>query len=210
MINFNLVKETRDIETNELKGYNADGMYVPIDPSNRHYREIQEWIKQGNQPEPAFTEEERLNYFKNSRLQKLLNLADRKTQEVKNTLAGFAVTPEQAERYKIKYQKAIEAINANDYTYFQPEADLTGKDPKTLANEVKQAGDIWNAEIDKQIALIEAYRVKAKEIINSLTDVNQFTIVDKYLKEAETITSIDVDTLKAIFSNFETDLNNLS
>jgi len=206
MTNFNLVKESRDIESNELKGYIADGIHIPINPSNRHYKDVQEWIKQGNQPEPAFTEEDRLNYVRTNRLQKLLNLVDIKTQEVKNTLAGFAVTLEQAERYKIKYQKAIEAINANDYTYFQPEADLTGKDPETLAIEVKQAGDVWNAEIEKQIALIEAYRVKAKEIINNLTDVNQFTVVDKYLKEAETIT-INIDTLQQIFKNFEDELN---
>jgi len=203
-----MIKEIRDIETGELKGYNQDGLFIPLDPNNRHYKEAQKLIKEGVEILPAYTEEERLKYFKQTRLQKLLNLADRKTQEVKNTLAGFAVTLEQAERYKIKYKKAIEAIEKNDYSYFQAEADLQGITPEDLANLVKQNGDKWNTEIDNQVALIEAYRVKAKSIINSLTQVEQFSVVDKYLKEAETIT-INIDALQQIFKNFEDELNEI-
>lgn len=53
------VKEKRAIETNELQGYIVNSnMYVPLDTNNSHYREIQEWIAQGNTPEPAYTETE--------------------------------------------------------------------------------------------------------------------------------------------------------
>jgi len=66
-----LVKEIRNIETDTLQGYEIDGMFVPLDPSNRHYQEILRWIEEGNTPEPAYTAEERLNYIKNKLYKKL-------------------------------------------------------------------------------------------------------------------------------------------
>jgi len=30
-----------------------DNIFVPADPANRHYQMIQDWIADGNQPEPA-------------------------------------------------------------------------------------------------------------------------------------------------------------
>lgn len=83
MINFNEVKLVQEIvkkvdpETNkeyytvETKGYLADGMYVPLEPSNRHYQEIQEWIKQGNTPTPQYTDEDVIGYVRNQLLNKL-------------------------------------------------------------------------------------------------------------------------------------------
>lgn len=205
-----MVKEIRNIETNELTGYEFNGIIVPIDNSNRHYIEIQELIKEGKETiEPAFSEEDRLNYFKQTKLQKLLNLADKKTQEVKNTLAGFVVTQEQAERYRIKYQEAIKAIENNDYSFFEAEAKLLGIEAEDLAKQVKEAGDNWNAEINKQISLIEAYRVKAKSIILSLDKVEQFKVVDKYLEEAKNIASITIEGLESIFEDFEKELNEI-
>ncbi|WP_297503849.1 hypothetical protein, partial [Thermococcus sp.] len=65
------IKEIRDIETNKLTGYNLDGMFVPIDSVNRHYKEIKKAIKDGVEIEPAYTKEERLNYFKNKKIQEL-------------------------------------------------------------------------------------------------------------------------------------------
>ena len=65
------VKEQRDIETNELTGYILDGMSVPLDKGNRHYKDIQEWIAQGNTPEPAYTEQERFEYLKNKKVEEI-------------------------------------------------------------------------------------------------------------------------------------------
>jgi len=39
-------------------GWNLDGMSVPNEPGNRHYQMIQEWIAEGNIPEPEFTQAE--------------------------------------------------------------------------------------------------------------------------------------------------------
>jgi len=59
------IKELRNMETDELTGYSVGGLFVPLDPNNRHYQEVQKWIAEGNQPEPAYIAEERLNYIKN-------------------------------------------------------------------------------------------------------------------------------------------------
>jgi hypothetical protein len=34
------------------------GMFIPNDTANRHWREYQEWLKEGNSPEPEFTLDE--------------------------------------------------------------------------------------------------------------------------------------------------------
>jgi len=56
------VKEIRDIETDTLNGYLVDGMQVPLAEGNRHYNEVQEWLKD-NTPEPAYTQEGRDAYL---------------------------------------------------------------------------------------------------------------------------------------------------
>jgi hypothetical protein len=55
-------------------GYLVDGtMSVPYDNSNRHYQEVQEWIAEGNTPEPIFTEAELLAQAKNSAKERIKN-----------------------------------------------------------------------------------------------------------------------------------------
>jgi len=64
-IPINTVKEIRDIKTDELRGYLVDRAYVPLDSANMMYQAVQKWIREGNTPEPAYTAEGRLEYFKN-------------------------------------------------------------------------------------------------------------------------------------------------
>jgi hypothetical protein len=53
------VKEIRNIETNELTGYIVDEKRsVPISDNNPWYKTVQQWIADGNVPEPAFTADE--------------------------------------------------------------------------------------------------------------------------------------------------------
>lgn len=43
----------------QSEGYLVNGyLSVPNSPSNKHYQEVQEWIAQGNTPEPEFTQAE--------------------------------------------------------------------------------------------------------------------------------------------------------
>ena len=51
-INITSAQYTQDTETNQNVSIKAtiDGteMFVPIDPDNRHYQAIQEWVAEGN------------------------------------------------------------------------------------------------------------------------------------------------------------------
>jgi len=43
----------------QAEGYLVDGsLSVPNAPSNRHWQSVQEWIAEGNTPEPEFTQAE--------------------------------------------------------------------------------------------------------------------------------------------------------
>jgi len=58
----------------QANGYLVDGtMSVPNEPSNRHYQEIQEWIAQGNTPEPEFTDAELLDKAKQQAKERVKN-----------------------------------------------------------------------------------------------------------------------------------------
>ena len=56
-MNIESAKYNTDILTNENCSINivVDGvlMSVPLDPNNRHYQAIQEWVKEGNKIEDA-------------------------------------------------------------------------------------------------------------------------------------------------------------
>jgi len=85
----NTVKEQRDIEINELTGYLINNtIYVPIDKSNTHYQLIQEWIAEGNTPEPAFTNDERLNYFKEKKINELKQNRDSSVKQLVVTISN--------------------------------------------------------------------------------------------------------------------------
>ena len=56
-INITSAQYTQDTETNQNVSIKAtiDGteMFVPLDPDNRHYQAIQEWVAEGNTIEEA-------------------------------------------------------------------------------------------------------------------------------------------------------------
>ena len=65
-----MIREIRNIETNELEGYIYNGMHIPLDPSNRHYKKVMKLLETEDVV-PAYTDEERLEYFKNKKIQEL-------------------------------------------------------------------------------------------------------------------------------------------
>ena len=56
-IEFNSVKEQVN-EDNELSGYLADGMSIPLAEGNRHYKMVLQWIEEGGVVEEAYTQGE--------------------------------------------------------------------------------------------------------------------------------------------------------
>jgi len=199
-----MIKEIRDIETNELTGYEVDGTNVPLDSNNRHYRKVSKLIEKGEAITPAFTEEERLEHFKTSRIAKLQNLSDSKTTEVKTFLAGITVSVSQSERYKIKYEEALKAIDSGDYSWFNAEATLTGNKSEDIANAVKTQYEEAIAKVNSVVAIIEAYRVKFKNTINDIDNIDVFRIVDSFLTYGEDLGFITEDKLVDMFNKYET------
>ena len=59
-MNINTVQKMIDETVNEFSGYkvtlvgdNETVLSVPLDPDNRHYQAIQEWVAEGNKIEEA-------------------------------------------------------------------------------------------------------------------------------------------------------------
>ena len=58
-MNIQTVKKNIDIATNEVCSYqvtivDSNRVFsVPLEPANRHYQAIQEWVKEGNKIEDA-------------------------------------------------------------------------------------------------------------------------------------------------------------
>jgi len=199
------VGEIRDIETNELRGYLLNGTFVPLNKNNRHYQEIQKWIEKGNKPEPAFTEEERLNYFKNKLINNIQNIADAKSKEVKNYIAGKKLTDEQINRYELKYQTALKCKESGDYTPLKLEADLQGIKKEKLAELIIQTHDDWVSALKKYISLIEAFRVKALNIVTNITTVEQLEIVRRNLFKINDM-ELSEKNIKDLFKKIEEQL----
>jgi hypothetical protein len=120
---------------------------------------------------------------KETLLNDIQSLADTKTKELKNYIAGKKVTPEQVDRYEQKYQLAMKCKEAGDYTPLNLEAELQGITGEELANLIIEKHDEWVAELQKYTALIEAYRVKAQTIVESLETLEDIekaqTLLDK-------------------------------
>jgi len=78
----------------DLKGYklvmkqgNQEVTYfVPIDSTNSHYQLIQQWIKEGNTPEPAYTDEEILQEVRNRKIEELKRIRQQKVDNIVVTL----------------------------------------------------------------------------------------------------------------------------
>ncbi len=68
------VKYQADIETpTTYTGYLVnDTKNVPMSQRNRDYREVQEWIAEGNIPEDAYTSQELTDYTHNIKVQEAL------------------------------------------------------------------------------------------------------------------------------------------
>ena len=188
----------------EPTGYQLNGAFVPLDVNNRHYQETQKLLNSKKaELVPQYTEQDVLNKAKQDQLNALTDLANKKTNEAKNYIAGQKVTPDQVERYKIKYQEAVKAIQDSNYNYFVAEATLKGVAPKDLAQLVKARGDEWNTEIAKYVAIIEAYRVKAKSIIENTTTLKEFILIAKFLNYAKTLpANTTTDELVALFNSY--------
>jgi len=113
-------------------------------------------------------------------LKNLQDLCDTKSQEAKNYINGAKVTNEQLVRYEEKYEIAKEYKNSGAYQeILQLEADLVGLSADDLADLIIQMGDAYKQSIIVFNSRIEAFRVKAKRLIEAGEIDKANTIIEK-------------------------------
>ena len=143
-------------------------------------------------------------YLKETLLNGIQSLADTKTKELKNYIAGKKVTPEQVDRYEQKYQLALKCKESGDYTPLNLEAELQGITGEELADLIITKHDEWVAELQKYIALIEAYRVKAQTIVESLETIKDVEKAKGLLERAKEFgINTTEQQIKELFEEFK-------
>lgn len=165
------VKEQRNIETNELIGYVVDGVkFVPIDKGNRDYKEVLEWIAKENTPEPAYTDIDTFNYFKNKKINEINN-----TFEAEMAL----ITSQYPETEKLSWDKQEQEARAYlaDDTAITPMLDAIatarGIDKATLALRIVDKADAYSLAVGSAIGKRQALEDAVNSILlSNYTDVN--------------------------------------
>ncbi len=106
------VKYIANIDTpTDYIGYLVDGsINVPMDSKNRDYREVQNWIAEGNTPEDAYTQEELDAHVEDMTWQELLNSLDDLTIEfMDHTFSGS----QEQQSFVVAMLTKIEGENPN-------------------------------------------------------------------------------------------------
>jgi cell fate (sporulation/competence/biofilm development) regulator YmcA (YheA/YmcA/DUF963 family) len=120
----------------------------------------------------------------------IMKLVDDKHREVERSIAG-ELSDRQIARYKTKYKKALEGED----TYFTQEATLKGVQAETIKERVLVKGEAWSQAEENAIAIVEAVRVKALDLVEEESNSSQDCLnLMRYLietKDWSTITSLD-------------------
>ena len=132
------VKEIRDIETDTLTGYLVDGMTVPLAEGNRHYMEVQEWLKT-NTAQLAYTKAERDAYLLKQAITAWKQDRQTKIDAIEVTYKGVVYQGDETSQNRMT--KAITALPDNTTT-----VPWTAKD-NTIQNLTK---------VDLQAILLDA------------------------------------------------------
>jgi len=158
----------------------------------------------------------------------LLKLADTKTQEVKDWLAGKHVTPGLEERYRSKAEtiaiitdkiqsyaienniqdlkEAAEKLYNDNPTVFEDlelEAERKGITPLELYFIITSDANTWTDIVRKKNVLIDAFRVIGNDLIERM-QFDQLDIVDPLFKDAYAMKPEDIekDKIEALFAKY--------
>jgi len=116
------VKYTADIEAPIVHtGYLVDDiMFVPMNQDNRHYKQIQDWIAEGNTPEPAYTQDELDTYAKvraKSEMEKAL-------ETILVTYEGHTYSGSAANTTRMEKAYSMTKISGNDVSVMDEAGEL--------------------------------------------------------------------------------------
>jgi len=155
-------------------------------------------------PECDNCDEKFVAFIKPHLLTKLAKLADEKQEQAEAIIADKKnISDKQVQRYETKYKLAQEAKANNDYSAFELEAKLINMKPEDLVNLILTNGENWKKAIDNFIVMIEAYRVRAKQIIKSAQTVEQIFTIEKLFEVAKTMgPGTKAEDIEALFTEY--------
>lgn len=133
-IEFNSVKKQVN-EDNELIGYLADGMNIPLAKDNRHYNTVLQWIEDGGVAEEAYTQSELDKLVKDKAITSLNNERTKEVQAITVTIADGTVL-DGDEMAQGRLARAVSSLTAEETTTW---IDVDGL-PHTLTQvQLKEA-----------------------------------------------------------------------
>ena len=170
-------------------GEKTDEVFYTLDENGKIIIDTDRTSKRVEQ----YKEEKKQDY-----LNRLIELCDRKTQEIKDYLNGQKVTEGLLERYQAKEEMARAYLKDGSYKdELQVEADLKGVSVDDLAKLIVDLADKFRNKLDYFYSLIEAFRVKTKSLILNY----QFSDVDKIMNEASGLdATATADDIKNLFT----------
>jgi len=177
------IKEIRDIETNELTGYILNNViHIPVSGS-RFDGDIKRFLSNGGVITPAFTDEERLEYFKNKLIIEVENFADLKTKQAEAYITQkIKVSENQRKRYESKYALAKRykdnPTDVDKELLLQIGKQVDLDDADDVADLLIKLHNEWLEELHKFNLLIDYTRI---EFTKNIT--NNFTLENKELFE---------------------------
>jgi len=148
---------------------------------------------------------QRVTEYKEERKQQyldiLIDLCDKKTQEVKNYINGQKVTEGLIDRYQAKEQMARAYLADGSFKdELQIEADLKGISVDDLAKLIVDLANKFRNKLNYFYSLIEAFRVKTKQLILNY----KFSVVDDILAQAYKLNATaTADDIKALFNDID-------
>ena len=168
------------------KGYLADGIFVPEDDSNKDYKEILEWIAEGNTPDPEFTEAEILQNAKDGKIKELEIFHESDSARILTINNTFQVSTN-FESTRKWFNEIIDDL--------ENESDVTGKPHNEITFEWEIATGVWlplklsqlkqfkYAVFNITKTNFKQYRthIKAIEALSSVEDVNSYDFTQGYL-----------------------------
>ena len=168
------------------KGYLADGIFVPEDDSNKDYKEILEWIAEGNTPDPEFTEAEILQNAKDGKIKELEIFHESDSARILTINNTFQVSTN-FESTRKWFNEIIDDL--------ENESDVTGKPHNEITFEWEIATGVWlplklsqlkqfkYAVFNITKTNFKQYRthIKAIEAFSSVEDINSYDFTQGYL-----------------------------
>jgi len=186
-----LIKVTQE-ELPKYSGEEVDEVFYALDENGNIIIDTD----RTSQRVTEYKEERKQQY-----LDRLIDLCDKKTQEIKNYLNGQKVTEGLIERYQAKEQMARAYLADGSFKdELQIEADLKGVSVDDLAKLIIDLADKFKNKLDYFYSLIEAFRVKTKSLILNY----KFSDVDKIMNDASGLdATATADDIKNLFADID-------